>query len=214
MTGHLPRDQRREQILDAASQLFVERGYENSSVDEIARVAGLSKGSIYWYFDGKLDILFALTDRYVEESQSEVVGLASEDKYGTEALYRAHRDLHEEKQKRPEKDKLLSQLMGLAARYPEIRARMSSYYRKWDEVTMSLVQDAVERGKFHAVDSKALAQAICALYDGLSMRRQLDPDIDIVHVVETIMKLAHEALTQNLPVTDGVFKTAPAGAHR
>ncbi len=204
MTEHLPRDTRRQQILNAALQLFVERGYEDSSVDEIARVAGLSKGSIYWYFKSKLDILFSLTDRYVEESQAEVVRLAAEDKYGTEALYKAHRDLDEQKQASPEKDKLLSQLLGLAARYPEIRERMRDYYRGWDDVTANLIQNAVNNGKFAPVDAKALAQAICALYDGLCMRRQLDPAVDIVSVIETIMKLAHDALTQGAaPARDG-----------
>ena len=198
MTEHLPRDARRQQILSAALQLFVERGYENSSVDEIARVAGLSKGSIYWYFKSKLEILFALTDHFVEQSQSEVVRMAAADKYGTEALYKVHRDLHEQKQITPENDKLLSQLMGLAAHQPEIRNRMCEYYRKWDNVSADLIQGAMNRGEFSAADSRAIAQAICALYDGLCMRKQLDPDIDLVHVIETTTKLIHQALTQNL----------------
>lgn len=215
MTEHLPRDTRRQQILNAAVELFVERGYENSSVDEIARVAGLSKGSIYWYFKSKLDILFALTDRYVEESQAEVVRLAAQDKYGTEALYKVHRDLDLQKQASPEKDKLLSQLMGLAARYPEIRERMSEYYRKWDDVSANLISGAVERGHFAPVDAKSLAQAIAALYDGLCMRRQLDPAVDIVTVIETIMKLAHDALVQGVvPVRDGAVRVKAAEVRR
>ena len=214
MTEHLPRDQRRQQILDAALQLFVERGYEDSSVDEIARVAHLSKGSIYWYFKSKLDILFALTDHYIELNQAEVIRLAGEDKYGPEALYRVHRDLNEQNQIHPEKDKLLSQLMGLAARYPEIRERMAEYYRKWDSVSAKLIQDAADRGQFHAVDAKAVSQAICALYDGLKMRRQLDPSVDFVNVIETIMKLAYDALTSEVPVTNGAIKTSTAGAQR
>jgi len=211
MTEHLPRDMRRQQILNAALQLFVERGYEDSSVDEIARVAGLSKGSIYWYFKSKLDILFSLTDRFVEESQAEVVRLAADDKYGTEALYKAHREMDVQKQMDPAKDKLLSQLMGLAARYPEIRERMCEYYRQWDSVTANLVQGAVNNGKFTPVDAKSLAQAIGALYDGLCLRRQLDPQIDIVTVIETIMKLAHDALTHGArPVKGAPVRMAEA----
>ncbi len=215
MTEHLPRDTRRQQILNAAVELFVERGYENSSVDEIARVAGLSKGSIYWYFKSKLDILFSLTDRYVEESQAEVVRLAAEDKYGTEALYKVHRDLDAQKQASPEKDKLLSQLLGLAARYPEIRERMRDYYRGWDDVSTNLIQNAIQNGKFAPVDAKALAQAITALYDGLCMRRQLDPAVDIVNVIETIMKLAHDALTHGVaPVRDGAVRVKTTEVRR
>ena len=197
MTKHQSKDFRREQVLDAALKLFVTRGYEDSTVDEISRDAGLSKGSIYWYFDSKLDILFELTDRYVAQSQSEVVRLAAADKYGTEALYKAHRDLHQADEKDPNREKLLSQLMALAARYPEIRDKMREYYRQWDKVVTELIQRAVDNGRFSPVDAKAVSQAITALYDGLCMRQQIDPEVNVIDVIETTMKLVHDALTQH-----------------
>ena len=197
MTHHESRSHRREQVLDAALKLFVTRGYEDSTVDDIARNAGVSKGSIYWYFKSKLEILFELTDRYVTESQSQVVRLAAADKYGTEALYKAHRDMHLAAGKDSDMEKLLSQLMALTARYPEIRDRMRNYYRQWDTVTAQLIERGVTDGKFSPVDAKAVAQAIVALYDGLCMRQQIDPEVDVLNVIETTMKLVHDALTQH-----------------
>ena len=198
MTKHQSRDVRREQILNAALKLFVTGGYEDTTVEAVAKEAGLSKGSIYWYFDSKLEILFELTDRYVAESQSEVIRMAAADRYGTEALYKSHRELHQRDEKDPNREKLLGQLMALAARYPEIRDRMREYYRKWDTVTTDLIQNAVDNGKFLPVDAKAVAQAIVALYDGLCMRQQIDPDVNVIHVIETTMKLMHDALTRHL----------------
>ncbi len=198
MTQHQPRDVRREQILGAALKLFVTHGYEDSTVDEIAREAGLSKGSIYWYFDSKLEILFELTDRYVAETQSEVIRMASAEKFGTEALYRVHREMHIRDEKDPNRQRLLGQLMGLAQHYPEIRDRLRDYYRKWDQVASDLIKDAVEKGKALPVDAKAIAQAVNALYDGMSLRQQIDPDVNPVHVIETTMKLVHDALTSHL----------------
>ncbi|HHX37067.1 MAG TPA: TetR/AcrR family transcriptional regulator [Clostridiaceae bacterium] len=51
--------QRRKQILEAALQLFLEYGYTNTTVQDIADKAGISKGLIYRYFDSKNDILEA-----------------------------------------------------------------------------------------------------------------------------------------------------------
>jgi len=198
MTKHQSSDVRREQILNAALKLFVAQGYDDSTVDEVAREAGLSKGSIYWYFNSKLEILFELTDRFVAESQSEVVRLAAADKYGTEALYRAHRELHLVDQKHPNREKLLSQLMALSAHYPEIRDRLKNYYRKWDAVVAELLQRDVEAGKLLPVDAKAVSQSVVALYDGLCLRQQIDSDIDILNVVETATRLMHDALTRHL----------------
>ncbi|MBC8402800.1 MAG: TetR/AcrR family transcriptional regulator, partial [Candidatus Marinimicrobia bacterium] len=49
-------DQRRKQILEAALDVIVEKGYEKSRIDDIARVSGLSKGAIYWYYKSKKEV--------------------------------------------------------------------------------------------------------------------------------------------------------------
>ncbi|HEY3296507.1 MAG TPA: TetR/AcrR family transcriptional regulator [bacterium] len=194
MTEHLDRDTRREQILDAASKMFIAQGYENSSVDDIAKLAGLSKGSIYWYFRSKLEILFELTDRCVEESQREIVRLASIDKYGLEALYKSHRDLYQLDLQYPDREMLYSQLYALAPRYPEINERLKEYHRRWDATTTRLFEDAVNKGQFRPVDAMRLGQAISALYNGLHIRKQIDPEIDMIAVLETATKLFYDAL--------------------
>lgn len=51
--------QRRKQILDVAYTLFYKNGYSNTTVTDIAKTAGISKGLIYRYFNTKEDILFA-----------------------------------------------------------------------------------------------------------------------------------------------------------
>lgn len=51
------RENRREAILTEALDLFAQKGYENTSISELARNVGISKGNIYNYFDSKEDIL-------------------------------------------------------------------------------------------------------------------------------------------------------------
>jgi AcrR family transcriptional regulator len=52
-----------EALLKAALGLFVSRGYERTTVDDIAERAGLSKGSVYFYFESKEGLLYALFDQ-------------------------------------------------------------------------------------------------------------------------------------------------------
>src|SRR5215218_9243714 len=54
---------RHEKILDAALDVFAERGYQDATVDEIASTARTSKGGIYFHFPGKDAIFLALLDR-------------------------------------------------------------------------------------------------------------------------------------------------------
>ena len=65
-TGRLPKDQRRAQLLDAASEVFTTRGYHAAAMDDIADAAGVSKPVFYQHFESKLDLYLALLDRSCE----------------------------------------------------------------------------------------------------------------------------------------------------
>ena len=71
--------QRRKQIVTAAVQLFSERGYFQTTVQEIADAAGVSAGLIYQYFDDKEDLLLLaildVLDSYTNEIPKAVEGI-------------------------------------------------------------------------------------------------------------------------------------------
>ena len=52
----------RSRLLDAAEKVFSTRGFADASLDEIAEIAGLTKGAVYSNFDKKLDLLLAVLD--------------------------------------------------------------------------------------------------------------------------------------------------------
>ncbi len=57
----------RQRILDSAGGLFAERGYSKTTVEEIASVAGVSKGIVYHHFQSKDGLLGSLLERLVRE---------------------------------------------------------------------------------------------------------------------------------------------------
>ena len=62
MTGK----QRREQLLDIGRGLFAERGFEGTSVEEIAATAGVSKPVVYEHFGGKEGLYAVVVDREIQ----------------------------------------------------------------------------------------------------------------------------------------------------
>ena len=62
----LPRLARRRQLLDAAKEVFVARGYHAAAMDEIAERAGVSKPVLYQHFPGKQELYLALLDESVD----------------------------------------------------------------------------------------------------------------------------------------------------
>ncbi len=56
------KDARRSDILNAAKRVFARKGYQSTTIADIAKAAKLSYGSIYWYFDSKEVLFHALME--------------------------------------------------------------------------------------------------------------------------------------------------------
>ena len=55
--------ERRDQILDAANELFAERGYDAVTIEEVAKSAGVARGLVHHYFGGRKEVYVALLAR-------------------------------------------------------------------------------------------------------------------------------------------------------
>src|ERR687897_2920031 len=63
---------RRERILDAANALFAERGYEEVSIEDVAKAAGVTRGLVHHYFGGRKDVYLALLERVGAQREEEL----------------------------------------------------------------------------------------------------------------------------------------------
>lgn len=82
MTRQQPADARRQAILDGAASLLVENGLPGTSVDAVARSAGIAKGTVYLYFASRSDLLAALRARYAEDLASRAESILKRAKPG------------------------------------------------------------------------------------------------------------------------------------
>jgi len=80
-------EQTREQIIDAAEELFLTRGVARATLEQIAQAAGVTRGAIYWHFRNKTDLFDAMYCR-VHDPVEDLVSqsLALEDEGAIEAL--------------------------------------------------------------------------------------------------------------------------------
>lgn len=86
-----PEDARIDQIADAALRLFARYGYKRSSMDDIAKEAGLAKATLYLHFKGKDDVFRAMLNllaRRVEARCREVVAVPGPFRSGSPPLSR------------------------------------------------------------------------------------------------------------------------------
>lgn len=67
MRRHKEPEVRKNELLDAAQKLFVEKGYAKTTVTDILNVHGLSKGVFYYYFKSKEEVMDAIIGRMVDD---------------------------------------------------------------------------------------------------------------------------------------------------
>ena len=70
--SRLDPEQRREKILDAANALFAERPYDEVSVEDIARSAGVTRGLVHHYFGGRKDVYIGLLERLGAQREDQI----------------------------------------------------------------------------------------------------------------------------------------------
>lgn len=86
--GDDPKVLKRVRILDAAEALFIRQGYVKTSMDEVAREAGVAKGTLYLYFNKKADLILAAIGR---EKRNYIQGLMDVFDESLPAEYRMRR---------------------------------------------------------------------------------------------------------------------------
>ena len=67
MARVIDKEEKRCEIARASIDLFCEKGIQHTSIDEIARSAGVAKGTVYLYFKNKEEIIFAIWNMIVEQ---------------------------------------------------------------------------------------------------------------------------------------------------
>ena len=168
MTRHLPEAERRAQIMRAARALFVERGFPNTRMEDVAKRAQLSKGAIYFYFGSKAELFNALVDaehqqtiRFLEEASSDPRSAAEKlIDVGVKYL-----DYFAGLKSPPR----FFMIMGeVALRDEGVRSRVTEIHNRFVDAVAELLQEGIDSGHFRPLDPTAVALMLKAFIDGLA----------------------------------------------
>ncbi len=70
-------EERRNEILDVAERLFAEKGFDHTSTNDILQEIGIARGTLYYHFKSKEDILDAMIDRMTEQLLAKASAIAA-----------------------------------------------------------------------------------------------------------------------------------------
>jgi AcrR family transcriptional regulator len=189
-------DQRREQMLRAALEVIVERGYPETRIADVAERAGTSPALVIYYFKTK-DQLLTEAIRFSEDSWYEAgtTRMAAIDSAAARLEELVAMSCLPEEDDDPEAPNtswlLWLDLWAQAARHPEVASVRQKFDERWRHTISSLVTGGQAAGEFGPVDPDDFAATLSALLDGFAIQIALeDPTVDAGRAFELIMSYA------------------------
>jgi AcrR family transcriptional regulator len=113
---------KRRQIIEGAREVFLAQGFDAASMNDIARVAGVSKGTLYVYFDNKEELFAAIVEEECDAQAEGIFDLDPAD-HDVEAVLMRLGVAYVKFLCRPEKASAIRTVIGIADRMPEIGRR-------------------------------------------------------------------------------------------
>jgi AcrR family transcriptional regulator len=198
-------EQRKAQILDAAMETFSKVGFHKARMSDIATNSGLSKGSLYWYFESKNDIIINLIARVFEPEIQDLKALLVSDTSVEERLYLYAERGAEDILKMLKWMPLVYDFIALAFRQNNIKKAISHYYQQHMEILENLLQQGIDTGELELNTAREGAIAIGAILEGTIVLWFYDPEeIDIKTHIMTNIKLLISGLK---PVSENTQPT-------
>ncbi|MBN1681080.1 MAG: TetR/AcrR family transcriptional regulator [Anaerolineae bacterium] len=176
----------RASIIQAAFEAFSENGYDKTSMDDIVRRSGLSKGTLYWHFKNKHDLLLATLDTLMGQMQKDLQAVAEMDKPASERLYIAFIEGTKMFLASENIIQLMANFFFQSSQSPEAQAIMRDAYAGFIDGFANIIQQGIDSGEFRQVDARMVAIMMMGAGDGVVFQSLLKPDWDVMQVLEML----------------------------
>ena len=193
-------DERRQEILVAAKRVFVEKGYDAATINDIAAEAGVAAGSIYRYFENKGDLIAAAANDCVEDDLSSWSGDLPEGMTPGQAFYLLGAQVKSDFSAPGHRDEAVLRLESYlaASRDPALRDRIIPTLEESIQGLASFVRAAQESGEFDAsYDPVMFARFLHAVGSGIgSLSVAYADEFDAEAIWEQLIRLATPAFSE------------------
>jgi AcrR family transcriptional regulator len=168
-------DEKLEEILAAASQVFAQKDFHEVLIDEIAEVGGIGKGTVYRYFRTKEDLYFAVILRGLDRLDGVLSAALPQEASPVRRLERIAREIlsffwHQR-----------SLLMLLYRDEKSLRARHGGLRERHDRLVRQVqeaILEGIQRREFRGVDPYTAAEMFLGMIRGINIFRRDEDTID------------------------------------
>jgi TetR/AcrR family fatty acid metabolism transcriptional regulator len=190
---------RREDILSAAMGVFARHGYRQTTIDQIADAAGISKGAVYLSFATKEDLFYALFERMTQAAMhapdASGEGPPASAKAQIQALFDGMLAMIDANEQIIPLTLEFWSACGVEETRERFGKRFAELFGTFRSLLSGLIEQGARKGEFRRdLPVPALASAIMAMIDGLLLQQWTDPHIRASKITRSALPVLLQAL--------------------
>jgi len=162
--------ERKAQILRATCAVIADAGIHDLRLTDVARRAGVSSGTIHYYFDSKQALLHAAFEHNFRHSLERRAVVLSGGGNPLDLLARLVESYAPLDAESVAAWRVWAELWVHGLRQPELQELNESIYGEWRRTVVGLVRDAQDRGLLRGGDPVLVANIVVAMIDGLAIQ--------------------------------------------
>jgi len=180
-------EETRERILDAALNIFSNKGYHDTRMDEIVAASDTSKGSIYFYFPNKERLFIALVDQFADLLERRVIEAVESEEEGIARVRAALQACLETfgRYRRPAKI-LLVQAVGLGSVFEKKRIEVND---RFAGLIKQYLNESIAVGDIAPVDTEVVSYAWMGAIYGIVIRWVYTGEPDSERILSALLPM-------------------------
>jgi AcrR family transcriptional regulator len=190
----------RMDIIHAAAQIFRQKGYHGTSMQDIADAVQLQKASLYHHVTGKQDILVTILDQALDLLIEDMVLVAKSDRSPQEKIRQAMRTYVN----RLTQDLDLATVLLMEHRSLDDELRIIHIHRRdrFEALWREIVQEGIDKGVFRKVDARLTSFAFLGLLNWMITWYRHDGSLSGVQIADRFADLLLMGLMEPSPGFD------------
>jgi AcrR family transcriptional regulator len=183
--------------MDSAERLFATKGFNGTSMNDIVKESGLSKGAIYGHFESKERLFLSLWERQTVVGIGQLRQIFSPEDTAVDKLLKvAEMTMVSSCDCPREVGRMQMEFMVAASRMKAMEPDMQKRYETIHTFIAEIFEEGIENGEFKAdIDSESLTSILFAALDGLGLHyATLGIEFDAKQLQDTLMKVVLEGI--------------------
>jgi AcrR family transcriptional regulator len=186
------RENRKNQILNAAFEVFVKKGYAKTTMDDIVLASKLSKGALYHYYGSKKELFLSLIDHWEIYTFKDFYDKKSQNKKASDILRFFGENVINTLNEKKHAYIAEIEFRAMSIQDAEIKKRSNILYGKLLELFEKVVKKGIKDNEFKNLNIRNTAMAILAIFQSISWfvvtdEKTISPDDYIRDSIELII---------------------------